>query len=123
MRYSFDYNPPAPALKARLTKPLSNNSIELKAKLDTGADITVLPEHAVNELRLIPASRVSVSSLDGQEVFRYTYFIDIAFQKYKFPMIEVISARRRDALLGRDVLNMLKTSLDGKALSFDLSDP
>ena len=123
MKYSLDCNPPAPVLEARLTKPLSNNSIELKARLDTGADITVLPEHVVNELRLIPSSRVSVSSFDGQEVFRYTYFIDISFQNYEFPMIEVISARRRDTLLGRDILNMLKTLLDGKALNFDLSDP
>lgn len=80
MKYSFNYNPPAPALKARLTKPLSNHSIELEAKLDTGADITVLPEHVVNELRLIPASRLTVSSFNGQEVFRYTYFIDIALR-------------------------------------------
>jgi len=56
-------------------------------------------------------------------MFRYTYFIDLAFQNYKFPMLEVISARRHDALLGRDVLNKLKAHLDGKSLTFDLSDP
>ncbi|MBS7628333.1 retroviral-like aspartic protease [Candidatus Bathyarchaeota archaeon] len=123
MKYSFDYNPPAPAIKVRFTKPLSDHSIELKAKLDTGADITVLPQHAINELRLMPASRVSILSFDGQEGLKYTYFVDLAFHDYKFSMVEVIGARRHDALLGRDVLNMLKTTLDGKALSFDLSDP
>lgn len=107
----------------RLTKPLSNHPIELQAKLDTGADMTVLPERAVNELRLIPASRLTVTSFDGQEASRYTYFIDLAFRNYEFRMVEVITARRRDALLGRDILNKLKALLDGKALSFDLSDP
>jgi len=123
MKYSFDYNPPAPALKVRLTKPLSNQFVELQARLDTGADMTVLPEDAVDRLRLIPASRVSVLSFTGEEVLKYTYFIDLAFNGYKLPMVEALGARRGDVLLGRDVLNMLKATLDGKALSLDLSDP
>lgn len=123
MKYSFEYFPPAPSLKVKFTKPFSNRSLELQAKLDTGADITVLPQHAIGELRLIPASRISVSSFDGREVWRYTYFVNLSFHNFEYKMVEVINAKRRDALLSRDVLNRLKTVLDGKTLSFSFLDP
>jgi hypothetical protein len=38
-------------------------------------------------------------------------------------MVEVISAKRQDALLGRDILNQLKTTLDGKTMNFEILDP
>jgi len=123
MKYSFNHSPPAPALTVRFTRPLSTQSIELQAKLDTGADITVLPQSAINEFRLMPAGRISVFSFNGREEWRYTYFVDLSFHNSKFPMVEVIGARRHDALLGRDVLNLMKITLDGKDLSFDLLDP
>lgn len=97
--------------------------MEIEAKIDTGADITVLPQHVISELRLIPASRIYVSSFDGREEVKYTYFVNLYFNNFKFQMIEVIGAKRRNALLGRDVLNMLKTVLDGKTLNFEFSDP
>jgi len=123
VKYSLDYNPPAPSLKVKFARPFSDRSVELQAKLDTGADMTVLPQHAVGELRLIPASRISVSSFNGREDSKYTYFVNLSFEDYECKMLEVISGRRRDALLGRDVLNKLKTLLDGKTLSFSLHDP
>lgn len=123
MKYSLDYDPPAPALKVRFNRPLSDHSMELQVKIDTGADMTVVPERVISGLRLIPAGRVSVSSFDGREDRRYTYFVNIYLSNFEFSMIEVIGARRSDVLLGRDVLNLLKAVLDGKDLDFDLFDP
>jgi predicted aspartyl protease len=123
MKYSFEYSPPAPSLKVRLTRPFSDLSMELEAKLDTGADMTVLPQHVVSELMLIPARRVFVLSFDGREVSKYTYFVNISFNNFEYKMVEVIDAKRQDVLLGRDILNKLKTILDGKNLFFDLHDP
>lgn len=123
MKYDLDYNPPAPTLKIRLANPVSSNSVELRAKLDSGADMTVIPQKAIGELRLIPAGRISISSFDGREGLRYTYYVDLSLDGFIFPMVEVIDAKRRDALLGRDVLNLTKTILDGKTLSFEILDP
>jgi hypothetical protein len=85
--------------------------------------MTVLPQHVIGELRLVPASRITVSSFNGREEERYTYFVDISFHTFAFSLVEVIGARRRDVLLGRDVLNLVKTTLDGKTLNFELLDP
>ena len=65
MKYSREYIPPAPSLKVKLINPFSNRSLELQAKLDTGADITVLPQHAISMLKLIPASHISITSFNG----------------------------------------------------------
>jgi len=123
VKYSLDYSPPAPSIKVRFSSPTSTNSMEIEAKIDSGADITVLPQNVVRELRLIPAGRVTVSSFDGQEERKYTYFLNLHFGNFKFSMVEVVGAKRRDALLGRDVLNLLKTILDGKTMNFELLDP
>ncbi|MGC8912103.1 MAG: retropepsin-like aspartic protease [Nitrososphaeria archaeon] len=123
MKYSFEYTPPAPSLTVKLTRPFSDHSLELKAKLDTGADITVLPQHVIDKLELIPSSLVSILSFDGKKVQRYTYFVNISFQNFEYRMVEVVGAERKDALLGRDILNRLKTVLDGKNLDFTFLDP
>ncbi len=85
--------------------------------------MTVIPQMVIGELRLIPAGRVSISSFDGREGLRYTYYVDVSLDDLTFPMVEVIEAKRMDALLGRDVLNLMKTTLDGKTLSFEILDP
>lgn len=123
MKYSDSYNPPAPSLNVRFSRPSSTRSLEIQAKLDTGADITVIPQQIINELRLMPVRRISVSSFDKRQVWKYTYFVDLSLKNLEFSMVEVISTGRLDALLGRDVLNLLKTTLDGKTLNFDLHDP
>ncbi|MBS7637977.1 retroviral-like aspartic protease family protein [Candidatus Bathyarchaeota archaeon] len=106
-----------------MSKPFSDLSMEFQARLDSGADMTVVPQHAINELRLIPASRISVKSFDGRAVWRYTYYVNLSFQDFEFRMVEVIASKREDMLLGRDILNRLKAILDGKRLSFSLLDP
>ncbi len=44
MKYSVKYFLPASLLKVKLTRPFSNRSLELEAKLDTGVDMTMTYE-------------------------------------------------------------------------------
>ncbi|MCD6564279.1 MAG: hypothetical protein J7K23_10270 [Thermoproteales archaeon] len=77
MRYDHSYDPLAPVLRVKIKRPLSNLSMQILAKLDTGADITVVPQEIIEKLRLVPASRISVSSFNGQRTFKYFYFVDV----------------------------------------------
>lgn len=123
MRYSDNYEPPAPVVKLTIYKPFSEESIAGVGKIDTGADITVIPNEWVRRLSLIPASVVWVQGYDSRLSEAYTYYVGIVFRDFKFPLVETIASNRQDVLIGRDILNRLKAELDGKTLNFELFDP
>ena len=54
--YSDKFNPPAPVLKIILISPADvNNIFSHSAQLDTGADITTIPQSVIDSLELMPA--------------------------------------------------------------------
>lgn len=123
MKYDDNYEPSAPVVKLTVYKPFSEESVAGVGKIDTGADITVIPNKWVKRLSLIPASIVWVRGYDGRLKEAYTYYVEIRFQDFKFPLVETITSNRQDVLIGRDILNRLKAELDGKTLNFELFDP
>ncbi|MEO0264955.1 MAG: hypothetical protein ABIM17_06915 [candidate division WOR-3 bacterium] len=123
MKYDDNYEPPAPVVRLTVYKPFSKESITGIGKIDTGADITVIPNKWVRGLSLIPASVVWVRGYDSRLREAYTYYVKIEFQGFKFPLVEILSSNRQDALIGRDILNKLKVELNGKKLDFKLFDP
>ena len=55
--YSTAYRPPAPALDIEVTHPdRAETSVEIMGKIDTGADITTLPEAILSQLQIPPSS-------------------------------------------------------------------
>lgn len=120
---SDNYEPPAPVVQLEVLKPGSRKRKLGRGKVDSGADLTVIPVDWVRKLSLVPASVVLVGGYDGTRREVESYFVDICFGGFRFPLIEVIAARRGDALVGRDVLNKLKAELDGKKLNLGLFDP
>jgi hypothetical protein len=125
--HSYDaeqFKPPAPALKVKVSKPFSTFSVERKGKIDCGADKTVIPLFLVWRLELVPAREVTVCGFRNREGRKTpTFYVDISIGELKFDFLEVISAPRENILIGRDILNSLKILLDGKNLSFEISDP
>lgn len=124
MKYdSVNYEPPAPIVKVVLFRPISKVSEEGVGKIDTGADMTVIPTSCVERLRLNPASTILVRGYDGREEEVETYFVGIELAGFKFPLVEVMCSNRKDTLIGRDILNRLRVELNGKRLRFELQDP
>jgi predicted aspartyl protease len=122
--YDPDESPPAPMAECNVQNPISGVAKERqKAKLDTGASRTVIPEAWVEELDLMPADECTLYDFRGNGQVHLTYFVDIALNGNSFKWFEVVSTARTNVLVGRDLLNGLKVILDGKNLRFDLSDP
>jgi predicted aspartyl protease len=118
-----NYVPPAPSLQVVVSNPYSKESRKERGKVDTGADISVIPSEFVPQLGLAPARRLLARAYDRREGFVITYYVDLAVQEFAFELVEVVAAPRSDILLGRDILNRLKMLLDGKALTLELQDP
>lgn len=124
LSYSAALSPPGPVASIRVIQPATGaESGPLPGKLDTGADLTVLPDRVLAELRVPPWGRVWARSFDGSYSQRLVYYVCLRVEGFELPAIRCMGARRPDALLGRDVLNQFVILLDGKSLCFDLRDP
>ena len=122
--YDRAFNPPAPVADVTVANPVTTNKrSNLRGKLDTGADITVIPERLVVPLGISPKGRVWTRGYDGTYAQRPVYYIRLTLEGFVLATVRCIAADRSDVLLGRNVLNRFLIILDGKNLTFELTDP
>jgi hypothetical protein len=93
--------------------PLGSESRSIEGKVDSGADICALPEGLVAELDMPPVRIVRAAGFDGgpREAVLYHCALEVAGRR--FPHVEALATRRSYAILGRNVLADLVTTLDG----------
>lgn len=112
--YEVSEQPPAPYLDLKIRPSLQAMSfLSQRAKLDSGAGMTVIPSSLVDRWKLVPHSTVTVRAYDGHVSTRPTYLVDLAIGKRQFTQVKVTLSPRTNVLLGRDVLNQLRITLDG----------
>lgn len=116
------FNPPAPALMVEVYGLFSKITMKLKGKIDTGADITVIPAKIVRDLNLLPVRIIKTRGYNGKISLKPMYLVNISIKEFKFDLVEVIAARREDILIGRNILNQLTIKLNGKQLNFEILD-
>jgi predicted aspartyl protease len=122
---SHRYRPPAAVFQGiEIANPFNGLMKRCEvAKIDTGADISVIPQELIQSLNLQPSTLVQISNWAGEIHEESGYVVTMRFDRFVFDNIEVIGCGRSDALVGRDVLNRLRLELDGKSLSVSVSDP
>lgn len=120
---SRDFDPPAPMVPVRLRAPDGLDSTLVEGKLDTGADLSAIPEHHIAELSLPPVRTVRAAGFLGgfQEVIIYR--ADLTIDGMEFPHIEALATRRPYAIIGRNVLRRLVTKIDGPAERLEVGPP
>jgi predicted aspartyl protease len=111
VRYAADYEPPGPVLPLRLAAPQSRVGIGLVALIDTGADLTVIPDAVVRILDLPVVSQVRIAGITGasERADVLAVAIDLAGRR----LLTEAVAFGGETLLGRDLLNQLVLRLDG----------
>ena len=109
------FNPPAPVARVTLRNPSTGLAVSDVALLvDSGADVTLLPRKAIDELgvNLATGPGYEVAGFDGTKTFVPAVKVDMVFLRRLFRGQYLVTDEDR-GILGRDVLNHIALLLDG----------
>ena len=95
----------------------------VRAKLDTGADLTAIPTALIERLHLMPAGEIEVEGYDSRRATVRAYDVSLEIDQLNVAGLLVIGFAEDYVLLGRDVLNRLRILLDGPALTTEILTP
>lgn len=119
--YDQSFQPPAPFLNVLVCHPRTPERFrQVPAKLDTGADLSAIPQAVADELELLAARTILAESYDGALASVKTFLVILEAAQARFRHLEVILIPEDYALLGRDVLNHFYAYLRGPEFTFDL---
>jgi hypothetical protein len=115
------FTPPAPLARVIIRNPLSGATVsDVPMLLDTGADVTLLPQAFIEQLG------ISVDSNEGYELMGFDGNVSVA----RVVEVDVLFLRRafkgrfllinqEGGLIGRDVLNHISLLFDGLHLEWN----
>ena len=116
-----NFNPPAPVLEVSLSIPNSQLIVKLPALLDSGADITVIPQGITQHLQLKYVDEVLAIGYDGIQKKTFVYSVQIILQGLGDFIIETITSDAEYVIIGRDILNKWSILLKGRDEVFEIS--
>jgi predicted aspartyl protease len=120
--YDTQFDPPAIVLPVTIGGVVHRRpQIELSALIDTGADVTAVPESLVERLKLYPVGRLQLEDANAVKTVVFTYEANMAMAKETMEKMEVIVTPYPFVILGRDWLSDYYLLLDGPGRQFQLS--
>lgn len=115
-RWSYDdaLDPPAPVVPIRLADPMDGAALLVSALVDTGADCTLIPPALVRRLRLPLVAHLTIAGVGGspRRATVHAALLEVAGLR----TLARVVAFGEEAIMGRDVLNRLFSTLDGPGL-------
>lgn len=120
--YSSEFDPPAILLTATLSGVVHGRPrLTLPALIDTGADMTAVPQTAVSRLRLFEVGRITVEDIGGRLSVMDIYTARLSVDSLGVQEIEVVQTAQPFIVLGRDWLQSYYLRLNGPERQFEIS--
>jgi predicted aspartyl protease len=128
MPFSYDYDTtyPGPALPVvdLIVRNVAetNNSMELSAMVDSGADGTMIPLRTLQRLKARKVDQKRMRGVSGILFQVSVYEVAIQLGNHVIPKVYAIADRQnQQTILGRDVLNQFVVTLNGLAHVVEIS--
>ena len=125
MRFEYSHTifPPGLFLPVKISRIGEKSGKEINAKVDTGADISTIPDKLRKEMLLMPRGIVKASGAFDKKLKECpTFFITLLINNSFSFEIQVISSQKEYFLLGRDVLNQIILYANGPLEFFEISN-
>jgi hypothetical protein len=121
-RYNRQVEPPAPFVHANVWTADGSRCIEgLPALMDFAADRTIIPDDLVRKLGLTAARDALVVGFGGHMTQVSAYVVRMGIRELRTFLVEVLGHPDEPyILLGRDILNQHRITLDGPQLLAEL---
>ena len=120
-RYNEDLEPPAPYCDVLVSNPNLSRQVNLPALLDTGCDISIIPLDSANELELEVKGTGALEGVTGDVADLPTFEVYLSVNQSTREKLEVMGWHEDFAILGRDVLNHYRITLDGPNLTLTIT--
>lgn len=114
------FSPPAPLARVAIRHPSSGTVVsDVPMLLDTGADVTLLPQTFVEQLgiNINSSTGYELMGFDGQLSVARVVEVDLLFLRRAFKG-RFLLINQEWGLLGRDVLNHVSLLFDGLRLDW-----
>ncbi|MEA3460053.1 MAG: DUF5678 domain-containing protein [Chloroflexota bacterium] len=123
--YDFSYDPPIPMAEVQALSLDGERGAKVDFILDTGADITVLREDMGEALKVreFPVAEAKVGGLGNRWETRNLYGLLIELTNYIVATMIDCRDDVQENILGRDVMNEFKITLDGINMRVEIQGP
>lgn len=120
--YDANHDPPAIVLTLSVAGVVHRRPrVDVPALIDTGTDVTAVPETLLERLKLYPVGRIIIEDANGVMTPEFTYDAFLSLPEESAKKMEVVLTPYPFVILGRDWLRDYYVLLDGPGQQFELS--
>ena len=119
--YDSNFDPPAIILSVSVAGVVHRRPrVDVPALIDTGADISAVPESLTEKLKLYPIGRLNLEDANAIKTPVFTYEANVSFNGQPAKKMEVVRTPYPFVILGRDWLIDYYVLLDGPGQQFQI---